>query len=136
MNWPGGWKVLITFLMCVLNFVVYIASSLYVPGETSLEQDFGVSEIVATLGLSLFSMLVPTHETVPLSKMTDTSSLTSQWVRFRANAVVPYVRDSTARAQWHLCLDPLRLHSVATTNRFLGQHRHVPCLSACQWLHW
>lgn len=42
--------------MCVLNFVVYIASSLYVPGETDLEKDFGVSEIVATLGLSLFSM--------------------------------------------------------------------------------
>lgn len=56
MNWPEGWKVLIAAQVCLLNFVVYIASSLYVPGEPSLEKDFGVSEIVATLGLSLFSM--------------------------------------------------------------------------------
>lgn len=56
MNWPGGWKVLIAAQVCLLNFVVYIASSLYVPGEPSLEEEFSVGEIVATLGLSLFSL--------------------------------------------------------------------------------
>jgi DHA1 family multidrug resistance protein-like MFS transporter len=44
--------------MCILNFVVYVASSLYVPGEQSLTEEFGVSTIVATLGLSLFSVYV------------------------------------------------------------------------------
>lgn len=39
-----------------MNFAFYIASSIYVPGERSIMADFGVSEIVATLGLSLFTM--------------------------------------------------------------------------------
>lgn len=39
-----------------MNFAFYIASSIYVPGEQSIMEDFGVSEIVATLGLSLFTM--------------------------------------------------------------------------------
>lgn len=56
MNWPESWKFLIAAQVCVLNFVVYIASSLYVPGEIDFEQDFGVSPTVAILGLSLFSV--------------------------------------------------------------------------------
>lgn len=42
--------------MCILNFAVYIASSIYVPGEASLMAEFGVGETVATLGLSLFTV--------------------------------------------------------------------------------
>ncbi|KAI1808758.1 benomyl/methotrexate resistance protein [Daldinia bambusicola] len=55
-NWPRNWKILVSFLMCILNFSFYIASSIYVPGIPSIMQDFGVSEIVATLGLSLFTL--------------------------------------------------------------------------------
>ncbi|ETS87893.1 hypothetical protein PFICI_01721 [Pestalotiopsis fici W106-1] len=56
LNWPESWKFIIAFQVCILNFVVYIASSLYVPGETSFMEEFDVSETVATLGLSLFSV--------------------------------------------------------------------------------
>lgn len=42
--------------MCILNFAVYIASSIYVPGELDLMDEFGVDEVVATLGLSLFTL--------------------------------------------------------------------------------
>lgn len=52
-NWSSSWKIPVTFQICFLNFAIYIASSLYVPGEPSIEEDFGASEIVATLGLSL-----------------------------------------------------------------------------------
>lgn len=55
-NWPKSWKFLIAALVCLLNFVVYIASSLYVPGEIDFEADFGVTPSVAILGLSLFSI--------------------------------------------------------------------------------
>ncbi|KAK8848421.1 MFS general substrate transporter [Apiospora arundinis] len=55
-NWPIGLKHLIALQLCLLNFAVYIASSIYVPGEASLIAEFGVSEIVATLGLSLFTL--------------------------------------------------------------------------------
>lgn len=44
------------FQLCILNFAVYMASSIYVPGELGVMEDFGVSEIVATLGLSLFTL--------------------------------------------------------------------------------
>lgn len=47
-----------TFQICVLNFAFYIASSIYVPGEQSIMEEFGVSETVATLGLSLFTLYV------------------------------------------------------------------------------
>ena len=49
-------KHLVAFQMCILNFAVYIASSIYVPGEANLMEEFGVDEVVATLGLSLFTL--------------------------------------------------------------------------------
>ncbi|KAH8197358.1 hypothetical protein TruAng_008488 [Truncatella angustata] len=54
-NWPSSSKHLIALQMCLLNFAVYIASSIYVPGEPYFMDEFGVSPVVATLGLSLFS---------------------------------------------------------------------------------
>ncbi|KAK7968051.1 MFS general substrate transporter, partial [Apiospora aurea] len=53
-NWPNSLKHFVTFQMCLLNFAVYIASSIYVPGENGLMEEFHVSPVVATLGLSLF----------------------------------------------------------------------------------
>ncbi|KAI8625428.1 MFS general substrate transporter [Xylariaceae sp. FL1651] len=55
-NWPVVWKHAMMFQLCVLNFGVYIASSIYVPGEPDLMEEFDVSVIVATLGLSLFTL--------------------------------------------------------------------------------
>ncbi|OTA54747.1 MFS general substrate transporter [Hypoxylon sp. EC38] len=55
-NWPNSWKYLIAFQMCILNLSVYIASSIYTPGEASIMEEFAVSETVATLGLSLFTL--------------------------------------------------------------------------------
>ncbi|OCK74224.1 MFS general substrate transporter [Lepidopterella palustris CBS 459.81] len=55
-NWSSSWKFLVGFQICLLNFSFYIASSIYVPGALSIMEDFGVSEIVATLGLSLFTI--------------------------------------------------------------------------------
>ncbi|KAF4964023.1 hypothetical protein FSARC_8021 [Fusarium sarcochroum] len=52
----GCFKSLIAFQMCLLNFAVYIASSIYTPGEPYLMEEFGVGEVVATLGLSLFTL--------------------------------------------------------------------------------
>lgn len=55
-NLPFIWKTAISVQICVLNFAVYIASSIYVPGEPGVMHDFGGSETVATLGLSLFTV--------------------------------------------------------------------------------
>ncbi|KAL7946824.1 MFS general substrate transporter [Trichoderma barbatum] len=53
---PLVWKNLMIVQLCVLNFAVYMASSIYVPGELGVMEEFGVSEIVATWGLSLFTL--------------------------------------------------------------------------------
>ncbi|KAK7937278.1 uncharacterized protein PG986_014146 [Apiospora aurea] len=59
-NWPVALKHLIAFQLCLLNFAVYIASSIYVPGEASLMPEFGVSDIDMALvrcsGLPLSEM--------------------------------------------------------------------------------
>ncbi|KAJ5691639.1 MFS general substrate transporter [Penicillium malachiteum] len=57
-NWSNTTKHLIAFQMCVLNFAVYIVSSIYTPGEPYLMDEFGVSETVAILALSLFTLYV------------------------------------------------------------------------------
>jgi len=55
-NWPTSWKVFTLAQLFVLNFAVYVASSIYVPGEAGVMEQFGVSITVATLGLSLFTV--------------------------------------------------------------------------------
>jgi hypothetical protein len=55
-NWSSSWKFLVSFQICFINFSVYMGSSIYVPGEPSIMRDFGSSETVATLGLSLFTL--------------------------------------------------------------------------------
>ncbi|RMJ16022.1 hypothetical protein CDV36_004278 [Fusarium kuroshium] len=62
-NWSSSRKLLVTFQICILNFGIYIGSSIYTPGELSVMEDFGASEIVATLGLSLFVLYVPLNPT-------------------------------------------------------------------------
>ncbi|KAJ6515577.1 major facilitator superfamily domain-containing protein [Mycena sanguinolenta] len=55
-NWSMTHKHLITLQLCFLNFAVYLASSIFVPGEPSIMAEFHVSDTVATLGLSLFTI--------------------------------------------------------------------------------
>jgi DHA1 family multidrug resistance protein-like MFS transporter len=55
-QWDVRHKHLITFQLYLLNFSVYIASFIYVPGEGPVMEGFGASEVVATLGLSVFTM--------------------------------------------------------------------------------
>ncbi|KAH7409418.1 major facilitator superfamily domain-containing protein [Cadophora sp. MPI-SDFR-AT-0126] len=53
-NWSTTRKLLITFQICILNFGIYIGSSIYTPGEPDIMEEFGAREVVAILGLSLF----------------------------------------------------------------------------------
>ncbi|KAH8891434.1 MFS general substrate transporter [Thozetella sp. PMI_491] len=53
-NWSAARGVLITAQICLLNFSVYIGSSIYTPGEQSWAEEFRTGEIVATLGLSVY----------------------------------------------------------------------------------
>lgn len=53
-NWSQSKKFFVTFELCLLTTSVYIGSSIYSAGEESVEAIFGVSQVAATLGLTLF----------------------------------------------------------------------------------
>lgn len=43
-----------TFEICFLTFSVYIGSAIYTPGLMDVMASFGVSQVAATLGLTLY----------------------------------------------------------------------------------
>jgi DHA1 family multidrug resistance protein-like MFS transporter len=47
-------KFFVTFEICLLTFSVYIGSAIYSPGLEGVMAQFGVSQVAATLGLTLF----------------------------------------------------------------------------------
>ena len=53
-NWPLSHKVLFISQIGFLTWSIYMGSSIYVPGQLQLMQEFGISAVVATLPLSLF----------------------------------------------------------------------------------
>ncbi|KAI9685985.1 MAG: hypothetical protein M1822_003968 [Bathelium mastoideum] len=53
-NWSLPKKVFVTVEICLLTFGVYIGSAIYSAGVQDVERVFGVSEVAATLGLTLF----------------------------------------------------------------------------------
>jgi DHA1 family multidrug resistance protein-like MFS transporter len=42
------------FQVCLLTFSVYIGSAIYTAGAVEVAQQFGVSSVASTLGLTLF----------------------------------------------------------------------------------
>ncbi|TIA62339.1 putative caffeine resistance protein 5 [Aureobasidium pullulans] len=53
-NWSQGKKFFVTFLICLLTTSIYIGSSIYSAGEQQITMVFGVSTVVATIGLTPF----------------------------------------------------------------------------------
>ncbi|KAJ5382911.1 Major facilitator superfamily domain general substrate transporter [Penicillium concentricum] len=53
-NWSNRKRVLITVLICLYTFVVYTTSAIYTSSTEGIMKEFGVSTLVATLGLSLY----------------------------------------------------------------------------------
>lgn len=53
-NWSTPKKFFVTFEICLLTTSVYIGSAIYTAGVQGVMADFGVSQVVAVLGLTLF----------------------------------------------------------------------------------
>jgi DHA1 family multidrug resistance protein-like MFS transporter len=53
-NWSRNKRLLVNVLICLYTFVVYTTSAIYTTSEGGIMQRFGVSEIKATLGLSIY----------------------------------------------------------------------------------
>ncbi|KZV66974.1 MFS general substrate transporter [Peniophora sp. CONT] len=53
-SWSSGKKGWVLFQTCFSTFAIYIGSSIYTAGLSDVQETFHVSEVAATLGLSLF----------------------------------------------------------------------------------
>lgn len=53
-NWSTRKKIFVSFLICLLTFGVYIGSSIYSPGTQQVAMEFQISQVAATLGLTMF----------------------------------------------------------------------------------
>ncbi|EKM61333.1 uncharacterized protein PHACADRAFT_111819 [Phanerochaete carnosa HHB-10118-sp] len=53
-NWSFFKRCFVTFNICLLTFSIYIGSAIYSPGIELVAEQFGVSDVAATLGLTLF----------------------------------------------------------------------------------
>ncbi|KAJ5614813.1 hypothetical protein N7528_008467 [Penicillium herquei] len=53
-NWSNLKRALIATIICLYTFVVYTTSAIYTSSEQGIMEQFGVSEVVVTLGLSLY----------------------------------------------------------------------------------
>lgn len=53
-NWSNRKRALVTTMICLYTFVVYTTSAIYTSSTEGIIKEFGVSTLVATLGLSLY----------------------------------------------------------------------------------
>jgi len=53
-NWPQSHKILMTVLLCVYTFAVYVGSSLYTSSQQAVMDKFDVSHVEASLGIALY----------------------------------------------------------------------------------
>ncbi|KAL6155532.1 GTPase-activating protein [Exserohilum turcicum] len=53
-NWSRAKRYFVTFEICFLTFSVYIGSAIYTPGLMDVMRDFGVAQVPALLGLTLY----------------------------------------------------------------------------------
>ncbi|KAH9831156.1 MFS general substrate transporter [Rhodofomes roseus] len=54
MNWSFAKRCFVTFDICLITFAIYIGSAIYSPATDLIAQQFGISDVAATLGLTLF----------------------------------------------------------------------------------
>ena len=64
-------KCFVTFQICLLTTSVYIGSAIYTAGLQGIVQQFGVSEVAALLGLTLFVLGYALGPMVLVRLMTD-----------------------------------------------------------------
>lgn len=57
-NWSTAKKFFVTFEICFLTFSVYIGSAIYTAGIQDVVRVFGVSQVAATLGLTLYALFI------------------------------------------------------------------------------
>lgn len=116
-NWSTTKKLLVSSQIWMLTFAIYIGSAIYTPGIEGVSEQFGVSRVAATLGLTLFVLgygLGTSHSWI-VTKRTPINQHTNHTPR--SNGLVPSLRATNRRPKPYihphprrLCLLPIRRH--------------------------
>ena len=95
MNWSSSKKVFVTAEICLLTTSVYIGSAIYSAGTETVMMDFGVSQVAATLGLTLF---VAGYGLGPMiwAPMSEIPQIVCQFPERLSFALLPVCRKSNA----------------------------------------
>lgn len=70
-NWSNARRAVVTTIICLYTFVVYMSSAIYTTSEEGIKEEFGVGQTEAALGLSLFVLGYGTGPLIfsPLSEL-------------------------------------------------------------------
>lgn len=70
-NWSNARRAVVTTIICLYTFVVYMSSAIYTTSEKGIKEEFGVGQTEAALGLSLFVLGYGTGPLIfsPLSEL-------------------------------------------------------------------
>ncbi|TFK54036.1 MFS transporter [Heliocybe sulcata] len=118
-NWSSAKKAFVTSQLCLLTFSIYIGSSIYTAGIVGVTMEFGVSQVAATLGLTLFVLGYGVGPMF-LSPLSEIPALGRMWIYIITLAIFVVIQVPTALCNSLGALLPLRF--VAG---FIGS----PCLA-------
>jgi len=122
-NWSQFKKFFVTFELCLLTFGVYIGSAIYTAGIEDVTRVFGVSQVAATLGLTLF---VAGYGLGPMiwSPMSEIPQIGRNPIYIGTLVIVSSLPISTE----YLFLTAI-VRRFSSTYRAIGQLRHAPRIS-------
>jgi DHA1 family multidrug resistance protein-like MFS transporter len=132
-NWSLPKKCFVTFEICLLTTSIYIGSSIYSAGTQSVMATFGVSQVAATLGLTLF---VAGYGLGPMiwSPMSEVSI--ARLLIGVSTVHTDPILDSPNRKESHLPRDSPGIRGVASAYSTGVQLRHVARVSIHNGFRW
>lgn len=125
-NWPMWLKVWSTSMISFLTFAIYIGSAIYTTGIEGVNEQFHVSRVVSTLGLSLFVLGYGVVSLSNIEARISDQPLTSRTVG--SDVPRPVLRSTPYRSNARLHPHAPRLHRPAIPRHLRPQHRHPPHL--------
>ena len=115
----NGKKIWVMFQVCLLTFSVYIGSAIYTSGIEVIMQEYHVSLVSATLGLTLF---VAGYGLGALCIDVEIGTLHNC---SRADALVATERDALYRSHAHLLIHAIPIHYPPSANSSSNEFWHA-----------
>jgi hypothetical protein len=111
-------------MIWLLTFAIYVGSAIYTPGITGVTEQFGVSSVAATLGLTLFVLGYGLGSS--FSIFTNCTANHS-----RSDGLVSPLRDPHNRSKSNICPDAIGLRLLPIRRHLRQKFRNAPSFPLC-----